>query len=214
MHDLSTLMHEVLRGIESRQQSRPEPGMNDGSAAAGQSSELIARLRTLPAVPSTWEDLVHARIRSAVNQWSWGDGNLLLLGSTGCGKTVGAAVLARRLLTTAKTERDWRRARGIAFVEAARLAIAREQHGLGQGEAPLVQRCFTASLLILDELGYLDKETGTIEQVVDARNKARRPIVVTSGMQPQELQARYGGATARKLMAAHSNDVLVQVFRQ
>jgi DNA replication protein DnaC len=214
MRDLSTLMHEILRGIEARPQSRSELGTFDGSAAGERSPELIARLRAIPTVPPAWEDLVHARIRSAVNQWSWGDGNLLLLGDTGCGKTLGAAVLARRLLTTAKTERDCRRARGIVFVEAARLAIAREQHELGHGEAPLVQRCVSASLLILDELGYLDKGTGTVEQVVDARNKARRPTVVTSGMTPQELQARYGGATARKLMAAHANDVVLQIFRR
>ena len=214
MNDLSTLMRDILRGIETHQQNSSEPGTSIPSASDDRRSEIVARLRIMPAVPSTWHDLVHARIRSAVLQWSWGDGNLLLLGDTGCGKTLGAAALARRLITTAKTERDWRRARGIAFVEAARLAIAREQYGLGQGEAPLVQRCIAAPLLILDELGYLDKETGTIEQVIDERNKARRPVVVTSGMQPHELQARYGDATARKLMAAHANDVLVQVFRQ
>ncbi len=74
------------------------------------------------------------------------------------------------------------------------------QRQLGQGEARLVERCTGASLLFRDELGCLDKDARVAEQVIDARSKANRPIVVTSGMTPEGLVERYGAAIGRKLM--------------
>lgn len=169
--------------------------------AAEQRAKVRRRLESsLPAIPANWQEFVHPRIAEAIEQWRWGHGNLVLLGHTGCGKTLGAAVLARRLIREARAPRDWHRARRLVFVDAARLAIAREQHGLGQGEAPLVERCLRAPVLFLDELGYLDRDTGVVEQVIDARSKASQPLVVTSGMTPEEIVERYGAATARKLL--------------
>lgn len=179
--------------------------------AAEQRAKVRRRLESsLPAIPDSWRELVYPRIVQAIEHWRWGHGNLVLLGHTGCGKTLGAAVLARRLIREAQAPREWHRARRLVFVDAAQLAIAREQHGLGQGEAPLVERCVRASVLFLDELGYLDKDTGVVEQVIDARSKANRPIVVTSGMTPEELVERYGAAIGRKLMERRNQ--VVRVF--
>jgi DNA replication protein DnaC len=203
-------MQNILKDLERRSgadASAPSKLIHDPRRA-----ELAERLRALPFIPREWRRLVHPRIATAVTDWSWADGNLLLLGTTGCGKTVGVVALAKRLLACASEQRDWERARRIVFVDAARLALAREQHGLGGGEAPLVERCMNAPLLIVDEVGYLDKDTGVLEQVVDARNKSRLPIVLTSGMEPQELHERYGAATARKMMGAVGRDAVIQVF--
>ncbi len=182
----------------SQLRSARSPGLDpaeDGRAKVRRRIEA-----TLPAIPENWRELTHPQILQAIKAWRWGNGNLILLGHTGCGKTLGAAVLARRILREAPCPRAWARAKRIVFVDAAQLALAREQHGLGQGEAPLVERCTSASLLFLDELGYLDKDTGVVEQVIDARSKANRPVVVTSGMTPEELVDRYGAAIGRKLM--------------
>jgi hypothetical protein len=209
VNNLQALMRDILKGIENRQ--RPDPAAPEPMHDR-RKTELVTCLRRMPTVPSGWRQLVHPRIETAVTEWSWGDGNLLLLGNTGCGKTIGAAALARRLLVRAADDLGWERARRIVFVDAARLAVAREQHGLGHGEAPLVERCIRTPLLFIDELGYLDKETGVLEQVVDARNKAQLPVVVASGMEPKEIQLRYGAATARKMMAMGRSDLIVQVF--
>lgn len=212
MRDLETLMQDLLRGVERKAVERHEQSASLDFGEEQRRKEVQRLLNLLPAIPSNWRILARAPIVAAISRWRWGDGNLVFLGDTGCGKTLGAAALAKRLLTEPTTEREWSRARRLVFVDAAQLAVAREQHGLGQGEAPLVQRCVNAPLLVLDELGYLDKETGVIEQVVDARNKARRPMIVTSGMMPGELQERYGSATTRKMMSGRSNDAVIQVF--
>lgn len=209
MASLETMMHGILRSLETSALGQSPPVDH---AAEERGRELRRHTHLLPRIPSHWRSLVRPPIVSAICAWRWGDGNLVLLGETGSGKTLGAAALATRLLTEATADRDWSRARRLVFVDAARLAIAREQHGLGEGEAPLVQRCLTTPLLFLDELGYLDKNTGIVEQVIDVRNKTGLPIVVTSGMQPIELQARYGSATARKLMPNRTGDTIVQVF--
>jgi len=215
MPELQVLLNDILRSLESNARQRPKGSSGHSEPVAlipdAERAEALARF---PRVPPRWQDFVHPRISAAVTSWTWGNGNMLLLGHTGCGKTVAATALARRLLLEATTERDWSRARRLLFVEAARLAIAREQHGLGDGEAPLVERAIRTPLLILDEVGYLDKPTGVIEQVIDARNKSRRPTVATSGMQPEELQDRYGSATARKMMAMDPSDLIVQVFTE
>jgi hypothetical protein len=209
MAELETLMQSLRRRVESKWNESSEPV---DYAAEQRKIDLVRRLRCLPRVPSHWRSLVRPPIIAAIGAWQWGDGNLMLLGDTGCGKTLGAAVLAKRLLTEVATDRDWRRARLLVFVDAAQLAIAREQHGLGQGEAPLVQRCLSTPLLFLDELGYLDKDNGVIGQVIDARSKAGLPMIVMSGMQPRDLVGRYGSATARKLMTEQTKATVVQVF--
>ncbi len=184
-------------------------GCQPYAAADPMRKEKLERLKKLPVVPTNWRAFVDPRIAEVASMWRWTRLNLVLLGHTGCGKTLAAAALARRLIAEAESPAEWRRARRLTFVDAARLALAREQCGLGQGEAPLIDRCLAAPLLVIDELGFLDKGTGVIEQVVDQRNKHRLPMVVTSGMTPPQLEGRYGTATARKLMEGAR---MVQVF--
>jgi hypothetical protein len=213
MSKLETLMDDLLLSVQAGAGSQRASAPVLDYAARKRREELAQSLRLIPSVPPNWRQLVHERILQAISTWAWGDGNLVLLGDTGRGKTLGAAALARRLLREVTTDGQWHRARRVLFVDAARLAVAREQHGLGEGEAPLVQRCMDTPLLFLDEMGYLDKCTGVIDQVIDTRNKTGLPIVATSGLEPRDLGTRYGSATARKLMAGRPRDKMVQVFQ-
>lgn len=212
MNDLMRAVQEARIAAEKCAAARGVPFESCTASASSERRDepLRLALRKLPKIPDNWRQLVDGRIANAVANLCWSSGNLILLGNTGCGKTLGAAVLAKRLLLAAEQGRAWNRARRIVFVDAAKLALAREQYGFGAGEAPLIAKCESAPLLVLDELGFLDKDTGVIEQVIDARDKARRPTVVTSGMKPEELEGRYGTATARKLMG--QGHQVVQVF--
>lgn len=167
-----------------------------------------AALACFPAVPwARFGDLefvkkCEPRIRQALGNWKRGSGHLALLGPTGCGKTIGLVAAAARMLDVAARAggKPWGFARRIGFTTAARLARARREHGLGEGDAPLVQRACSFSLLFLDELGYLDGDRDTtVAEVICERDYRNLPTIVTSGLTAAGLDDRYGAATVRKL---------------
>jgi DNA replication protein DnaC len=121
---------------------------------------------------------------------------LLLVGPSGSGKTSLACALLRAW------EARHPRRRGV-FVPAWRLGVARAQYGLGQGEAPEVERAMACALLVLDDLGSeRPLSTNAVPDVICARADTALPTWVTTWMTPEAVAQRYGDGIARRLYEA------------
>lgn len=118
------------------------------------------------------------------------------VGPPGAGKTSLAAALFK---ASARAETAPRLQR-YAWVSSHKLAKARAGQPLGQGEAPLVEVCIEASLLVIDELGGEDpRYASAVAEVLFDRHEQARPTWVTTGVGPKEIAARYGGGIARRV---------------
>jgi len=153
-------------------------------------------------------------ILEAAKQWRVTDGlNLVLLGTTGVGKTTAAVALARHRLDNARTAEQLRIAAGIRFMAAPDLHRIRTEHrrkGFNgerrNDDPPMVSKAKTTTLLILDEVGFepveVAGEIGVVIDVMQSRYNAKPaplPTIITSGMTQKELAMRYGEATKRRM---------------
>ncbi len=127
-----------------------------------------------------------------------------LLGPAGCGKSSLAVAIAHA----------WTRAHAKPsfFVAAADLGVARQHHGLGDGEAALVRQAMGAELAILDDLG-VEPDVGApaIAHVLHRRYDRRRPTIATTGLTIEQLASRYGAGVARRLVETAGGALLVKM---
>jgi hypothetical protein len=142
----------------------------------------------------------------AVSGWTWGCGNLLLLGPTGSGRSTACAWLFRRLLAAGVSEggEAWERARFMAWFHAGDLDDARREHALGKGEAPELGQAGRARLLVLDDAGW-DRDPLACSSVLKERYERGLPTIITSGKTEQELVAHYGAAVVRRMTETGGN---------
>lgn len=120
----------------------------------------------------------------------------MVMGTTGAGKTsfIVAALCAY-------VRRDWRARCHARFASAFWVAGARGRHALGKGEAPEVEEAFTASLLVLDDLGNdAPDHRNTIAEVLFKRHEDDLPTWVTTGFPISHLENRYGAAFIRRII--------------
>lgn len=117
--------------------------------------------------------------------------SVVILGSAGTGKTSLACALLRLTAETSAT-------RG-RFVSAFALAKARQEHPLGNGEAPVIDRALKAKLLLLDELGAEFAHNTAVQEVIHERHADELPTIYTSGFDSDELAKRYGDGIARRI---------------
>ncbi len=91
--------------------------------------------------------------------------------------------------------------RAAAFVPAVDLGVARQQHGLGEGEPRRVLQAMAAPLLVLDDVGQ-EVEIGipVVAHVLQRRYDHVKATVATSGLTVDQLVARYGSGVARRLL--------------
>jgi DNA replication protein DnaC len=127
------------------------------------------------------------------------DGGRVVCGPTSIGKsTTAAAIVRRRLQPKAPAAaQHWAR--------AFDLPNARLGHGLGDGEAPAVERAIAADFLVLDDLGWESKRAGAddvVTEVIAARYDAGRITFATTGLHLDQLEARYSSAVVRRLLEA------------
>lgn len=142
--------------------------------------------------------------------WLPTDGNILLLGATGLGKTMATLAVGHRLIDTARAanpiprsddpaeqERARRAAEQVAygvgarFVTADALADEGYQHPFGRGAAPLYDAAVKARLLVIDEVGRCRADT--IRKLLFDRYLADgAPVVMTGSVPLSEFKAWIG----------------------
>lgn len=172
--------------------------------------QLGCAYASLPAMPwaergGAYEQQCNPVVIAAMGRWTRAKGNLVVVGPTGCGKTSAAVARIRAILSRALQGADrasFEFAAGIRFTTASEIAIARKRWPLGDGEAPEVEDAITATLLVLDELGYESQGDTAVPEIIDARYRKGKLTIATSGQTRDGLVARYGDATVRKLVAA------------
>lgn len=134
---------------------------------------------------------------------------MVMLGPSGASKTAHAVAIARGVVDRAAldpqvTAAALRFAGGVRFVKAHALATAWTRHPKGAFNPELAD-ARDATLLVIDELGYLDEQAGTIgmadlRNLIDARydlGPERNPTIVTSGLSETEFWTKYGAAGRR-----------------
>jgi DNA replication protein DnaC len=135
-------------------------------------------------------------------------GCLALIGPAGCGKSVTAAAIVKRLCTEAvdaytARERDTSKidaAARIYWTTAADLCNARKQYRLGEGEAPELRLAETAPLLVLDEFGQEIADDRWLLELLDVRYARDLPTLSTSGLTRSQIENRYGSGATRRLI--------------
>jgi hypothetical protein len=141
------------------------------------------------------------KLTQVVDGWSWLDGNLLILGGSGVGKTTGAAYLVRKLCARAAETggADFERAQLIRWQSCRELSQLVREHPLGQGMPDAVMRCQNARLLVLDDVGASD-DRSALERILNTRYERAWPTVTTSGLTSRELVSAFGEALVRRML--------------
>src|SRR5690606_9469681 len=122
----------------------------------------------------------------------------------GAGKTTWCAlvVLAYAAWSTSEDSDplsdDGNRLAQFAWTTGHALVRARREHGLGDGDAPLIAQAMRASVLVVDELGAEPASEVPFE-VVDWRYASGLPTLITSGLTSTGFRERYGDALWRRL---------------
>lgn len=133
-----------------------------------------------------------------------------LMGATGAGKTSLAAAMFADILERAVAGDAAAEALAATamWTTATALAKARREHGLGLGDAPLVERAISASLLVIDDAG-MEPTFDAVTQVICDRYDAERPTIVTTGYGRAKLTEKYGDGVFRRLTDRRTATVIV-----
>lgn len=195
-------LEAVIAHARAAQERRNAPPITDAAERYQRLRPVLERLPAGMRAPSRseLEARINPRILRAVTGWRWGDGNLVLLGATGSGKTSGAAHLVRRLCfeAAARGGDEFERAQLIRWQSCRALSEVARETRLGTGIPEDVLRCQNARLLVLNDLGQHD-DTVTLERILDERYERGWPTVTTTGLAPTQLDSVFGDALARRI---------------
>ena len=124
-----------------------------------------------------------------------GCGNLLLSGAPGLGKTFLSACIARMVADGGSS---------VVYISAPKLFAAYESERFGQGGADL-DRFAACDLLILDDLGTemtTQFVVSTLYTLVNDRLLARKAMVVSTNLRPEDLDPRYGPQLSSRFLGS------------
>lgn len=125
-----------------------------------------------------------------------GETGAALLGRTGAGKSLCAALACERVRRKSGTEGF------VKWIRADELSrLLTERSGIED-----VRLLKEARVLVIDDMGY-ERWHETLLEVVGHRYDRTRPTVVTSGFTQSEFSARYSDATIRRI--AETGDGLI-----
>lgn len=160
---------------------------------------MLRRGLTMARVPPLYAEAQWDKVRSpAVREWTLGlpartqhrtdpgtpnyallGHGMLIQGPTGTGKSSAAALVARETLLAKKTV-AWRY---VPDLLDSLTANPRERNAE-------IKRTSAVDVLILDDFGVRDMadwEIGYLDQIVEARYRIRKPIVVTTNFTTEQL---------------------------
>ena len=133
---------------------------------------LLQRREAVPEAIAALEQLLLGRLLTVT-----------LVGRSECGKTSLAAAMLRELCRLAVDgSREARRLTfGSIWGDALKLNNARRSHRLGDGDAPLVERCKSVGLLVLDDVGQETAQgADEILDVLWRRHQEDLPTILTT----------------------------------
>ena len=145
-----------------------------------------------------------AQVRAQILGLHAFDGPIVFYGQGGRGKTTCACAYLRDIIDRGRVKgcslKDRERARKSFLVDEMALALDRQQSRLGTGEAPLVARAESSSVLVIDDFGQ-GKGMGdsTVGDIIATRHASRRQTVITTALSAGEIEAAYGGRTKRRI---------------
>ena len=124
-----------------------------------------------------------------------------ITGQSGSGKTSLAAAMFGDVIDRAITGEAVAEALAATamWTSAVSLARARREHPLGQGDAPLVVRARTASLLVIDDVG-MERDYDCVGGVLYERHADGLATIATTGFDLAEIGAKYGDGIARRML--------------
>ncbi len=138
--------------------------------------------------------LVRRYVRAIHDNLDAGRG-LWIQGDVGTGKTTLAMLVSKSALDAG---------RSVAIYSLPRLlAILRESIGAEGGMLGFMDRLSAVDLLHVDDLGAENPTDWVLEQlysIVNARYEAKRAIVATTNLMPDELSERLGARTVSRLV--------------
>lgn len=208
-HDVCVRADRELQRIISGVAPAPaeDPAVLERDRQHARQRELQSVFASMPPSlrsPATRADLVgrvrDSRLLAAVESWRWGDGNIILSGRTGVGKTTAAGLLVRRLCGAAVRlgGETFERARFIRWQSCRLLSRVVRETKLGAGTPDEIVRCQNARLLVLDDLGSTD-DRETLEVLLDVREGRGWPTITTTGLRASDLLEFFGDALNRRI---------------
>jgi DNA replication protein DnaC len=209
--------HERQKAKE-REEHRLEGLRNRLARDIDKKLEQIPRFRPCVGNPEFERAVSEPEFSLAAKNWTPADGSLLILGPTGIGKTVTTSAILQRLgsdllavpevIEIAEYDMFEGRNRteryslgcleSLTWTTGYAVTFARRNSSLG-AEPPLLEKCKTASLLVIDEVGQEPVGDGALFDVVDARHAAGLVTIITSGLTRTAFREKYGDACDRRL---------------
>ena len=130
---------------------------------------------------------------------------VVFFGPAGAGKTTLAIALLRARLEREIASRSFASdddvealARHCRFASAHRLGVMRL---VAQADPIEIQGAMRAPVLLLDDLGSdADIDSNPIPNIIAERHAEERVTWITTGLSADEIAARYGGGTARRVL--------------
>jgi len=130
---------------------------------------------------------------------------IVLHGASQKGKTSLACAIARwaieKALLLGATDAEVNTAAEFFFTTAYHPAKARAETPLGRGEAPIVDRCIRAPLLVLDEMANEPARSSAMTEIIVERAAARRTTIVTLKKNEVQLAEVYRNFDAESIVS-------------
>lgn len=156
--------------------------------------------RFYPALGNTARALMQKNLNYCKNyatEFQSGARSLLFSGATGLGKTFLSACIARQVAESGHS---------VVYATAGKLFSDYEAVKFERAEPESLRDYRDCDLLIIDDLGTemtTQFVTAALYEIVNSRLLERKATVISTNLNEQDLEARYGGQIASRLLGSY-----------